>query len=265
MEWMRSASHHFFEHQSTQDRMFTFRQLEYIVRTWRKYLDTNKTRLLPYPIIIVLYHGKRPWLKLLSMADLIENVPGMDKNILNFPIHLIDLSRIPTDQLKGHPAVRALFEALQAASEEKLEERFDHVTDQLADAKNDPRVYGWLKAITHYTMFLCKPATRAREMIIKALTKFVSDTEAKKMQNSWAAELINEGIVTGKAEGKTEGKTEGLIEGVLTFLEARFGKVPLPVKRAVITCTDLAKLDALTRLAATCGSIDEFSKGLPQV
>lgn len=256
-----SAVFIFFEHQSTEDRLISFRILEYMVRAWRKHLDaTGLTGLLPYPIVIVLYHGRKPWSKSLILSDLFENVPGVDKNILNFPIHLIDLSTIPMDQLKGHPAVRALFEALQSASEGKLEERFDHVTDQLAAVKNDSRVYGWLKAVTRYMMFLCRRPEQAKEMVIKALRKFMSDKEAKKMETSWAAELINEGEVRGEAKGKAKGKAEGVID----FLEARFGRVPKPVKNAVAACTDLTKLEALIRLAATCGSMDEFRAGMPK-
>ncbi|MDL2274916.1 hypothetical protein LJC22_02175 [Desulfosarcina sp. OttesenSCG-928-G10] len=38
---------------SLPDRMFTFRQLEYIVRAWRKHLNaTGQSGLLPYPIRI---------------------------------------------------------------------------------------------------------------------------------------------------------------------------------------------------------------------
>ncbi|MDL2322223.1 hypothetical protein LJC47_07775 [Desulfosarcina sp. OttesenSCG-928-B08] len=166
---------------------------------------------------------------------------------MNFPIHLIDLATIPMDQLKGHPAIRALFQALQAASEEKLEEQFDQVTDQLMEAKDDARILDWLSAIIRYMMSLCRPE-KAEERIVKAYSRLIDEEEAKKMATSFVAEL----------------EARGEAKGVLTFLEARFGSVPQAVKSAVTACTDLAKLDALIRLAATCGSIDEFKQGLPQ-
>ncbi len=96
----------FFEHQSKQDRMIPFRLLEYIVKSYRKHLNAGDgVKSFPYPIAVVLYHGTRPWSTLPSMADLIDSVPGVDTNILNIPIHLIDLATIPLDKLKGHPAV----------------------------------------------------------------------------------------------------------------------------------------------------------------
>ncbi len=66
------------------------------------------------------------------------------------------------------------------------------------------------------------------------------------MATSWVEELL--------CEGETK--------AVITVLEARFGTVPQSVQDAVTAFSDSAKLDALTRLAATCASIDEFKRGL---
>lgn len=276
-----SAVFVFFEHQSKEDRLFIFRVLEYMVRAWRKYLDeTGKTEFLPFPICILLYHGKKEWKAPLVLADLFEEIPGVDKDILKFPVQLIDISQIPIDQLKGHPANRALFEILQAASMGKLEERFEHAATQLVAVKNDKRTLGLLKVFSRYAMFLCRPP-KIKEMLVRVLENFMDDTEARKMEKSWAAELINEGIEKGIIQGRMEGLVEGLskgeakgrwegeakgkVEGILTFLEARFGKVPKPVRSAVTACTDLYELNALIRLAATCASMDEFKQELSQI
>ncbi|MDL2321824.1 Rpn family recombination-promoting nuclease/putative transposase, partial [Desulfosarcina sp. OttesenSCG-928-B08] len=78
-----------FEHQSTQDRLIPFRLMESILRNWRHYLGSEAyTGLFPCPFCIVLHHGKKSWREIPAMGDLIHSVPGVDKNIFNFPVYL---------------------------------------------------------------------------------------------------------------------------------------------------------------------------------
>ncbi|MDR1533941.1 MAG: Rpn family recombination-promoting nuclease/putative transposase, partial [Planctomycetota bacterium] len=67
----------------------------------------------PYPLAVVLYHGKNPWSGPLKMSELIEGTPGLPGEILDFPIFLIDLAKIPPGEIRGCPALRALLLALR--------------------------------------------------------------------------------------------------------------------------------------------------------
>ena len=70
------------------------------------------------------------------------------------------------------------------------------------------------------------------------------------------------GLERGRAEGlelgRAEGKAEGKAEGVLAVLEARGVAVPDPIRRRVIACTDVAKLDAWIRRAAVVSDAAEL-------
>jgi hypothetical protein len=247
----------FFEHQSTIDNDIALRLLEYIVKSYREFAnsDKNKGRKYPYPIAVLLYHGKTPLSCVLKMKEKIDCVPELEGDILDFFIIVIDLSLIPQAQLKGHPANQALFESLQLASEGRLDVGFDHVTDRLTAVKTDPRVGDWMHALVRYALAISKIG---KETIIKSFTKILNEKEAQKMAMSTMQELI----LQGEAQGEAKGEAKGKAEAIRTFLKARFGKVPQVITKTVNSYADPSALDSLTKLAATCKSLDEFKKGL---
>jgi predicted transposase YdaD len=243
----------FLEHQSTSDDLICLRVLEYIVKSYWEYIDNAKQepKSLPCPIVVILYHGKKPWGTLKRMRDLIDSVPGFPKDLLDFPVFLIDLSQIPKEQLKGHPALVALLETLQLGSEGKLEAGFDRVTGRLTAVRNDPRAAGWMTALVRYSLSICRIG---QEAVVKAFTKILSQKEAEKMAMSTAQEL--------RLEGKVEGKVEGKKETILDVLKGRFGKVPKTISDTVNSYSDLTALKSLAVFAGSCESLDEFKEGL---
>jgi flagellar biosynthesis/type III secretory pathway protein FliH len=68
------------------------------------------------------------------------------------------------------------------------------------------------------------------------------------------AEGLSLGKVEGKAEGEARGKAEGEAQAILAVLEARGLEVPAKVRKAVLSCTDLAQLDAWVRAAVSVPS-----------
>ena len=92
------------EHQSRPDRFMAFRLLGYVHAAYKQHLlevGEKKDTTFPFPLTVVLHHGKSPWKKVLPMRELIDFKPGMAMDILQLPICLIDLARIPGDQLRA--------------------------------------------------------------------------------------------------------------------------------------------------------------------
>ncbi|MDR0609341.1 MAG: Rpn family recombination-promoting nuclease/putative transposase, partial [Planctomycetaceae bacterium] len=146
-----------FEHQSTIDQHFRVRGLDYIVQSYKNFKKKTKGKLkYPYPIVVVLYHGAIPWKELQEMDDMIEMVPGVEKNLLRYILILIDLSLIPTDELQGHPALQALIETLQLSSKGELAIQFEHVAEHFTAIKDDPRAESWLHSLVRYGLAVSK-------------------------------------------------------------------------------------------------------------
>ena len=66
----------------------------------------------------------------------------------------------------------------------------------------------------------------------------------------------------GRAEGEARGKSEGKAEAVLTFLRARFKRVPKGIEKTIRSVSDPSALDSWIAQAATCQSLDEFAEAV---
>jgi hypothetical protein len=107
----------FLEHQSRQERLMSFRMLDYLIAVHQEMIPKlNEGDRLPYPLMIVLHHGKSPWKKILTMGELVAMPSGRKEKVMDFPIHMIDIAAMPVDKLRGHPMVCALLDSLQSAS-----------------------------------------------------------------------------------------------------------------------------------------------------
>ena len=211
----------------------------------RKTIKRNKK--LPYPIVIVLYHGKISWEHLPEMDELIDMTPAAESGLLKYPSILIDLSVISPENFKGHPVLQVVLEMLQLASEKRLTAAFDRVIDRLAVIKNDLRMPDWLKSFARYTMSVAKIGT---EQIAKAFSKILNEKEATDMAKTTAEELW----VGGKAEGKAG--------TVLMLLRTKFRQIPQEVETAVYQMTDPIALDSLAAHVLHSETLDEFTTAL---
>jgi len=244
----RSSVFLLFEHQSTINRRVRVRGLKYIIQTYDQFEETHKgEEKLPYPLIVVLYHGKIPWKHLPEMDELIEIAPGMKTGLLDYQLILIDVSELKPEDFKGHPVLQAVLEALQLASKNRLVAEFDRIMNRLTVVKTDPRMKGWLRSFARYAMSVAKIRV---EQIVKAFSKILSEREANDMAKTMAEELW------------TGGKAEQGRNMVLTVLKARFQGVPQEVENAIRQMNDPIALDSWAAQAATSLSMEEFAEAL---
>jgi predicted transposase/invertase (TIGR01784 family) len=249
-----------FEHQSTIDKHFRVRGLDYIVQTYKNFKEKTKGKSkYPYPIVVILYHGTSPWKKLPEMDDMIEIVPGVERNLLRYTLILIDLSLISTNELQGHPALQALIETLQLSSEGKLVTKFEHIAEHFTAIKDDPRTQNWLHSLVRYALAVSK---MSKELVIKAFSKILNEKEAEKMATSTMQELLTQGRKEGRKEGKKEGKTEFGRNAILNVLRKRFTNVPKRIETTIQKMNDPIALESLFSYALDCRTLDEFVAAL---
>ncbi len=259
----------FLEHQSRPDRFMSFRLLRYVCAAYQQHLEAvgeNKDTTFPFPLAVVLHHGKSPWKKVLPMRELIDCKPGMAMDILQLPICLIDLARIPGDQLRGHPAVCALLDSLQSASAGRLPERVVDIFSRLQNVREEGKLKSWSMALATYYFAMQGKVQESLDSLLQALGRLYGIREAEKMTTTFAQSWIEEGIAIGKAEGKAEGITEGEAAGqlksVMLILESRFGDIPAATQKKLASLRDARRIEKMVKLAATCQSLKEFQKAL---
>jgi hypothetical protein len=96
------------------------------------------------------------------------------------------------------------------------------------------------------------------ELIVKAYSKVFDEREAQKMAQTTAQELLLEGETRGIAKGKAESGRNM----VLTFLRAKFKRIPKDVEKAVLAMSDPIALESLAAQAGQCDTMDEFAEAL---
>ena len=98
-----------------------------------------------------------------------------------------------------------------------------------------------------------------------AYQRFNQDAEMRHLEDMREMYLhdmtteMNFARAEGEARGEVKGEVKGAVNSILMILEARFGNVPVAIRRDVTQITDLTILGPLTVLAAKCESLDEFS------
>ncbi len=99
---------------------------------------------------------------------------------------------------------------------------------------------------------------------IEAYRHVAATDEFKEIERLRSRARHNEAAALRHArnEGEQKGKAKGKIETVLTFLEARFGEIPAALHKELAKVRDEKRLEAMSKLAATCKNLKEFQKEL---
>jgi predicted transposase YdaD len=264
----------FLEHQSSPDPFIGFRMLKYIVSSYQEFAQGKGKAaggggIFPYPLAVVLYHGESPWSGPLKMRELIKRHAGLPGEVLDFPVFLVDLAKIPPGEIRGVPAMRALLTALRAASKRELGKSMGVVLQAAAEEREEFRRKDWLRALLRYYLVLEKPH-EGLKAIAGTLGGIMDRKEAEEMTASLAEELILQGRVEGRAEGRVEGRAKGRVEGrvegeakgIILVLKTRFNSVPERIEKRVRACSSPEQLETWIRLAASCQSLEEFGRNI---
>ena len=86
----------------------------------------------------------------------------------------------------------------------------------------------------------------------------------KKFAEGWAGGVA-EGVTIGEARGEARGEAKVLhekAESILTFLRARFMRVPRAVEQKIRNSKDKIVLDSWTAHAGSCQTMKEFEEAI---
>jgi len=90
------------EHQSTVDPLMAFRILSYSIDIMNRALKQHPEESLPLVVPLVFYSGKTPYCHTTDIFQLFGSLEPLAREIFLKPFHLIDVGRIPDDELRRH-------------------------------------------------------------------------------------------------------------------------------------------------------------------
>ncbi len=215
--------------------------------------------------------------KVTSIAVLIDNIRNFRPDTytmkqfectVHFKFPVIKLLDFDSEEIADNNNPFAVVTRVQLAkikSENNAEKRYSFRIDLTKELYRKDytreqviRLYRFID----YILTLPKPAA------LKFKKELELFEEAQKMPYITSTELIarEEGLLQGITKGITQGISQGITQGqleeaqkaVLKVLDIRFGEIPYAVKKIIIFCDDLSKLEDYLQQAVLINALAEF-------
>ena len=207
-----------FEHRSTVDPNMPFRLLVYMVRIWEQWFkEADPGQKPPCIIPIVLHQGGEAWSVSTHFLDWLE-VPEELKDEVgrfqpDFEHVLVDLSRMPVEEMGGELVGRVALSFMKAVREGGVEpwlERFESALGELARTPDKVEVF---RTLMRY-WFAVDAAEAKGPSTAEQLLSRIENQRVRERVMSIAEELLERGRKEGEQRGRLGGGIQ-LCEQVL--------------------------------------------------
>ncbi len=192
------------EHQSKSDPMMAFRVLHYSISIMRRELLKNPGSKLPLVVPIVFYSGQEPYRHTTDVFELFGDLEPLARNIFMNPFQLVDVGRIPDEELRQHTWV-GVMELVQKHIFTRDFVRFIRglapLLRELMGQNADEYIFRTLKYICN-TAGLDDPSEFAR-IINNELSEELGG-KAMTLAQIWHSEGLEKGLEKGRQEGRQE-------------------------------------------------------------
>ena len=257
-----------FEHQSGSLKKIPLKLLKYIAAIWNAEAKEGKPLSAPY--FIMLRTGKKPHkLPLPKLSDMLpkdQNGKPIGK-LIDIEYDVVDLPAKDFKTLKGGPELRLVVGMLKKMSEGK-EIEFPEALAPLLEIADAEERTDLLKILLEFAAKVMgsRSIPFEKEAVTKALTPIIKDKEEMEtMVETIFDRKFAEGWTKGVAEERMRGEVKVLHEKaelIMTFLRARFEKVPESVERKIRSTGDTIVLDSWAAHAGSCQTMKEFEEAI---
>ncbi len=235
------------EHKSHRDPATPVQILGYMVSIWKAELEqagARSGRRLPAIVPLVFYHGADTWNVPLSVFEMIDMPPGLEKTLGGFGYFLYNFGSTDSARLSDDPEANAALFALAVAKQKRhTSEQLDAITGG-ADLRGE---FG-----RHIFLYLMEKSS-IDEPELEASLKRTNPEEWETMMGTLAEKWLAQGEARGRFEGEARGKAKGRMELLQEQLERRFGELPSDIRHRIRNAKDseirswaVAVLDAAT-------------------
>ena len=219
------------DHKSSPDRLVAWQLLRYMIEIWKQWERENENwQRLPPIIPLILYHGKAGWHIPDEFLALVDADAGWESYLLNFRFTLMNLGKIPDQQLSHKPKLRVWLLALKYATREKQQQVAKPLLIEALSEAPDELPYIFRYLVETYDTY--------DEQTLREIVKQVRPEEEIEMMSQFAQENIR----IGRQDGIQIGKKDGESSVLLRLLHRRFPALPSWVEPKVQTA-ELNKLE----------------------
>ena len=211
------------EHKSTPDDKVGWQLLKYMVEILKEWEKENPHwKRLPAIVPFVFYHGAAEWKIPNEFLHLIDTEEGWEPYLLNFRFPVMDLGKIPDQQLSEDRRLHVRLLVMKYATREEEQAA---IKEKLIEAlKSAPEE---LRTVLYY---LAQTYTRYDEETIKEIIQKVQPEEFDTMMSQFARDITKTARQEAFQEGMQQGMERGMQEGEATLLVRQLSRRfhPLP-------------------------------------
>ena len=203
------------EFQSRPERFMAVRVLNYLCMLYEHLAhhgEVTDDGRLPPVLPIVLYNGRHPWKKPVSIRELIAPAPEALKPYLpSFKFLLVDEGQWPREDLdpSDNPA-SALFSLEQARQNEDVLTGVRNLYQSTRGSSLEPLRSDMVKWLLRSLLPLRFPDQNPSDLLENQ--NMLAET-VKEWTTQWLAEGREQGLIEGLEKGREQGREQGIIQG----------------------------------------------------
>lgn len=231
------------EHQSTPDKLMSFRLLKYICKIMDAHSKENSGELpIIYPL--VFYNGKTIYPYSTDIFDLFGENKLLAEKILFKPFKLIDLNQVPDDEIKQHKIAGLMEFFMKHIRARDILLRIIEAAESFRGITFEE----YYLSVINYLIVTCE--IENKDTFLDTINKaFAEPLGGKTMTvaEMLRAEGLQEGMLAGRQKGREEGREEGALQGerdlLIRQLFRKFNAIPDVHRQAI----DMANSNTLLR------------------
>lgn len=233
------------DHKSSPDYDISLQLLRYMARIYERHTQQDNWKPLPVIWPIVIYHGLKNWTIPTNFASLYgQEQKPKTPNILDFEYHLVDLTKIPDNELSANQRLRVFLMVQKYILRSDFLSAMNTV---LAELKYLEEVD--ITAILNY--IILKHEEKMDQSIIDGILVEIASEKKDRIMAGITQEWVQEGLEKGKILGEAN--------MLVRLLSNRFGILPDHIKDK-ITSADLDKVQLWADRFVDAPNLDEVFK-----
>ena len=249
-----------FEHQGGNLKKIPRKLHKYISAIWDAETKEGK-KILSAPYFIVLRTAKKPHRG--AYPKMSDSIPkGRDGKTVGKAVEIeydvVDLPAWDFDKLVGSTVLRLVLGILKKMVEGDGDEFPEALLPIREISDGEQRIELTKELLVFVDKAFKAHNRRLDEAKVNETVKLVFQEKEAVMIKSIFDEKEDIGIAKGLAQGIVQGEAKA----VMTFLRAKFNKVPKGIEKAILAMSDAVALESLAAHAAHSATLDEFAGAL---
>ncbi len=244
-----------FEHQKEPEANMSYRYLNYLVGIYEQYQKQFPQEGLPIFFPVTLFQGPKKWTAALHFHDFLKVPEPLKPYVPSFEYHLVDLSGMRDDQIKGTLFLRVFLMIMKHIDSPELSDLLATVIWPLFEKLFEEG--SGLRYLEEVLYYLFKASSHLKEEeVVQQVQNLLSFENAQEVIMTVAEQLEQKGIKQGIEQGIEQGKI--LVASKLLY--KKFGHAAIPYQdRLASLSTD--ELEILIERLITESSLEDIFQG----